>query len=404
MISKTASTLIAAVLVVGVLALSTVATSESTAASAPAATNSLPPLRALRPSMRVESPNRRYSAELQRDGALVVLGPRSQVVWSNGVHGSAESPRLVLERSGDLVEYARPGGPVVWSSGSKSIPRGLRLVMQNNGALVVSSSLSPAWSSTAGVTPQTLSVVGFGDSEGAETDQFVGAALADAGGVATTFVAHDFPGTAVCDWIDSGTMATAVNVDVVALFFTGDGFSTCTDPAAHLSSMALDDLTVADMGVAINLLLTGTVQHVLVISPIPGRPSTTVPSSYLATQLKAMVKDLHNPRVTYLESPSLSVSPTGAGPTTMPCTSLEIAGGVCQGPVVHGVRTNLVFATNGHFCIASLTSNAPATGPSLSPCPGFQPGAWRWANAEAKSIFSLYGLPFRESLQSGYGS
>jgi hypothetical protein len=393
---------VVAVLVVGVLALSTVAPSPSASASTTAAPSSLPALQALRPFTRLQSPNHRYSAQLRRDGALVVLGPRSQVVWSNGVRG-ATSPRLVLERSGDLEEFARPGGPVVWRSGSKSVPGGLRLVIQDNGDLVVASALSPAWSSAVGVIPQTLSVVGFGDSEGAETDQFVGGALSDAGGVPTTFIAHDFPGTAVCDWIDSGTMATAVNTDVVALFFTGDGFSPCTDPSAHLSQTALDDLTVADMGVAINLLLTGTVEHVLVISPIPGYPLTG-PPAHLATRLKAMVKRLHNPRVTYVESPSLSISPTGAAPTTMPCTALEIAGGVCQGPVEHGVRTNLVFATNGHFCIASLTSDAPAVGPSLAPCSGFQPGAWRWANAEAKTIFSLYGLPFTESLRSGYGS
>jgi len=409
MIPGAASARAAAALVVGVLAVSTVSTlstlsaSESTAASTPTALSSLPPLQTLRPSTRLESPNRRYSAELRRDGALVILGPRSQVMWTNGIRGSKGSPRLVLERSGDLVESARPGGPVLWSSGSKSVPGGLRLVMQNNGDLVVDSSLSPAWSSTAGVISQALSVVAFGDSEGAETDQFVGGALTDAAGVPTTFVAHDYPGTAVCDWIENGVMATATNADVVALFFTGDGLSPCTDPPADLSPMALDNLTVADMAAAINLLLTGTVEHVLVISPIP-RPPSSIPPAYLGTQLQAMVRGLHNPRVTYVGSPSLSVSPTGAVPTTMPCTGLEIAGGVCQGPVVNGVRTNLVFSTNGHFCITSLTNDVPAVGTTPAPCPGFQPGAWRWANAEAKDIFSLYGLPFTESLQSGYGS
>jgi hypothetical protein len=209
----------------------------------------------------------------------------------------------------------------------------------------------------------------------------------------------------VCDWIDNGTMESAVNADVVALFFGGDGFTPCTDPSAHLSPAGLDDLTIADMEVAINMLLAGTVQHVLVVSPVPSHPSTTNSSSYLTSRLQSMVRSYHNPRVSYTDSPSLSVSPTGAAPTTMPCTDLEISGGVCQGPVVNGVRTNLVFATNGHFCIASLTSDAPALPPPLpAPCPGFQPGAWRWANAEAKAIFSLYGLPFKESLASGFAS
>jgi len=374
-------------------------------ASPPARVASLRPLHMLRPSTRLVSANGRYFAELSRDGALDVVGPRSRLLWSNGVSGSDVNPRLVLTNAGDLVEYAHPGGPVLWSSGSKSVPRGLDLLVQNNGDLVVSSSLSPAWSDAKGDLSQTLSVVGFGDSEGAETDQFLGGALRDAGEVTTTFTPHDFPGTAVCDWVDNGTMESAVNADVVALFFGGDGFTPCTDPSSHLSPAALDDLTIADMKVAINLLLAGTVQHVVVISPVPGHPSTSVRAYSLAPRLQSMVRSYHSSRVSYIDSPSLSVSPTGSVPTTMPCTNLEISGGVCQGPVVNGMRTNLVFATNGHFCIASLTSDAPALPPPLpAPCPGFQPGAWRWANAEAKAIFSLYGLPFRESLASGFAS
>jgi hypothetical protein len=370
-------------------------------ASPPASMASLPPLHVLRPLTRLVSPNGRYFAELLHNGALVVDGPKSRLLWSNGVSGSDMNPRLTLTNEGDLVEYAHPGGPTVWSSGSQSVPKGMALLVQNDGDLVVSSSLSPAWSDAKGDMPQTLSVVGFGDSEGAETDQFLGGALQDANSVTTLFTRHDFPGTAVCDWIDNGTMESAVNTDVVALFFDGDGFTPCTDPSSHLSPAALDDLTIADMEVAINMLLAGTVQHVLIISPVPGDSSTTT----LANRLQSMVRSYDNPRVSYIDSPSLSVSPTGAVPTTMPCTNLEISGGVCQGPVVNGVRTNLVFATNGHFCIASLTSDAPAVPPpSPAPCPGFQPGAWRWANAEAKAIFSLYGLPFRESLASGFAS
>jgi hypothetical protein len=374
-------------------------------ASHPKIISTLRPLHTLRPLTRLVSSNRQFFAELLRDGALVVVGPRSRLLWSNGVSGSDVNPRLELTNEGDLVEYTHPRGPAVWSSGSKSILQGLDLLVQNDGDLVVSSSLSPAWSDAKGDLTQTLSVVGFGDSEGAETDQFLGGALRDADGVTTTFTPHDFPGTAVCDWIENGTMELAVNANVVALFFDGDGFTPCTDPSSHLSPAALDDLTIADMKVAINMLLAGTVQHVLVISPVPDHPSTTMPSDYLAPRLESMVRSYHNPRVSYIDSPSLSVSPTGAVPTTMPCTNLEITGGLCQGPVVNGVRTNLVFATNGHFCLASLTSAAPAVPPpSPAPCPGFQPGAWRWANAEAKAIFSLYGLPFKETLASGFAS
>jgi hypothetical protein len=366
--------------------------------------SSLRPLHPLRPLTRLVSPNRRYAAELRSNGSLVLLGPKSQITWTNHVVAPTKGASLVLERSGDLVEYAHPGEPPVWTSGSKSVARGLELVVRNSGELEVASSLSPAWSSVAGDIAQTLAVVGFGDSEGAETDQFLGGALRGVGRVTTTFTEHDFPGSAVCDWVGNGTMETAANADVVALFFNGDGFTPCTHPSDHLSATALDDFTVAGMGTAIRILLTGTTQHILVISPVPGQFSATVPPGYLASRLQRLVKGFHNPRVAYLGSPSQSVSPTGAIPTTMPCTTLEIAGGVCQGPVVNGDRTNRVFASNNHFCMASLTSEAPAGGPGLAPCPGFQPGAWRWANAEARAILALYGLPFTLSLQSGYAS
>src|ERR1700691_4260790 len=123
---------------------------------------SLQPLHVLRPLTRLVSSDGHFFAELLRNGALVVIGPNSRPLWSNGVSGSDLNPRLVLTREGDVVEYTHPGGPTVWSSGSKSIPQGLHLLVRNDGDLVVSSSLSPAWSDVQGDLTQTLSVVGFG--------------------------------------------------------------------------------------------------------------------------------------------------------------------------------------------------------------------------------------------------
>jgi hypothetical protein len=110
-------------------------------ASRPETISSLRPFHTLRPLTRLVSPNGEYFAELLRDGALVVHGPGSRLLWSNGVSESDVNPRLVLTNEGDLVEYTRPEGPAVWSSGSESIPQGLALLVQDEGDLVVSSSL-----------------------------------------------------------------------------------------------------------------------------------------------------------------------------------------------------------------------------------------------------------------------
>src|SRR5271156_3055344 len=74
-------------------------------ASPPGIIGSLQPLHVLRPLTRLVSSNGHFFAELLRNGALVVVGPNSRPLWSNGVSGSDMDPRLVLTSEGDLVEY-----------------------------------------------------------------------------------------------------------------------------------------------------------------------------------------------------------------------------------------------------------------------------------------------------------
>ncbi len=63
-----------------------------------------------------------------------------------------------------------------------------------------------------------------------ETSQFLPGALAQQTTTHITFESHSFPGTSVCNYVDSGDMAadaTSVEPDVVALQFSGDLFTPC---------------------------------------------------------------------------------------------------------------------------------------------------------------------------------
>jgi len=183
---------------------------------------------------------------------------------------------------------------------------------------VVSSSLSPAWSDVkVAICPKRSRSSDLVIPKGRRP---INSSVVPSG---RRWRDHDihparFSRTAICDWIDNGTMESAVNADVVALFFGGDGFTPCTDPYSHLSPAALDDLTIADMEVAINMLLAGTVQHVLVISPVPGHPSTTIPPTTWPPNSNDG-QELSQSRVR-TSTPESERLPTGAVPTTMPCT------------------------------------------------------------------------------------
>jgi uncharacterized membrane protein len=49
---------------------------------------------------------------------------------------------------------------------------------------------------------------------------------------------------------------------------------------------------------------------------------------------------------------------------------------------------NTVRSPTGHFCIPTS-------------CAGFQPGAWRFVNAEAKDLLAPFGITIRTTIASG---
>ncbi len=102
----------------------------------------------LRRGEYLNSDNGDFRLIMERDGNLVLFGPRRNPIWSTGTHGTP-AERCVMQKDGNLVLYA-PGIQPVWSSATPLRP-GSFLWLQNDGNLVI---YQPVWSSaTAGAPP-----------------------------------------------------------------------------------------------------------------------------------------------------------------------------------------------------------------------------------------------------------
>jgi hypothetical protein len=103
------------------------------------ARDKLQPGEELRRGDNLTSANGRYSLTLQRDGNLVLYGPRKQALWSSDTQG-IPIEKCIMQTDGNLVLYL-PDGQPVWSSNTQGYPPPF-LVLQNDGNLVI---YQPVW-------------------------------------------------------------------------------------------------------------------------------------------------------------------------------------------------------------------------------------------------------------------
>lgn len=89
----------------------------------------------------IKSANGEYRLILQRDGNLVLYGPRNQPLWSTNTQGNPVE-RCIMQTDGNLVLYL-PDGRSVWNSNTQYYP-GSFLWLQNSGVLVI---YAPVWRS-----------------------------------------------------------------------------------------------------------------------------------------------------------------------------------------------------------------------------------------------------------------
>jgi hypothetical protein len=235
----------------------------------------------------------------------------------------------------------------------------------------------------------------WGDSMAVEISRFLPQTLRQQRTTSITTRIYTFPGTSVCGYLELGTIADDARnyrPQVASLHFSGNHFLPCATRAGKgLPESVYAQTNTDDLKTAIQIYLTQdpTIEHVAVVLPppsIPGPPGSS--NEQLIADYKAMVASLADPRVSVAAGPAASVStPSGAFTWTLPCTALEIAGSVCLG----AGSVNTVRSPTGHFCIPES-------------CAGFQPGAWRFANAEANDLLSPFGIQIITTLASGYSS
>lgn len=91
------------------------------------------------------SPNKKYKAELQSDGNLVVSTvSNNQVKWHINKMPGASS--LVMQLDGNLVAYKNDGGAAYWASGTSGTGSKF-LTLDNDGILSVGTSETIHWKS-----------------------------------------------------------------------------------------------------------------------------------------------------------------------------------------------------------------------------------------------------------------
>jgi hypothetical protein len=106
------------------------------------ADDKLNPGESLRRGDNLTSANGQYRLLMQKDGNLVLYGPRKQPIWSSNTEGRPVE-NCMMQRDGNLVLYLRDGQPV-WASNTDRFP-GSFLLLQNDGNLVI---YQPVWSSS----------------------------------------------------------------------------------------------------------------------------------------------------------------------------------------------------------------------------------------------------------------
>jgi hypothetical protein len=169
-------------------------------------------------------------------------------------------------------------------------------------------------------------------------------------------------GTAICDWYQQmRKVRDTIHPQVVAFQFVGNDIGKCMRNAdgSKLSNAEYLRRWRRDTRRAIEVFPTSVSIYLI------GPPAMGTPDNRVYDIWRELARAYPNTR--YVDGGRL-VSPHRTFVKTLPC----LRGEPCTGPVVHGVRTNVVRAWDEvHFCPEKL--------PLGQPCPVYSSGAYRFA-------------------------
>jgi len=154
---------------------------------------------------------------------------------------------------------------------------------------------------------------------------------------------HVFGGTAVCDWLVSMGQAAATRPQAAVLEFSGNTFTPCMNGYPPESSLAVKKYRT-DMMAAIHLFLTVGTHVFLEGTPISHAQWTSHDRHWndLNRAFAALATNGQH-GVTYVDAGQAVEGRGESFAWTLPCLSFE----PCNGPIVAGVRTDIVRSPDG---------------------------------------------------------
>lgn len=228
-----------------------------------------------------------------------------------------------------------------------------------------------------GSTHQPIEVVLFGDSLAFQAAPYF-TWLLHSSGVAQ--VKSDvFSGTATCDWLPVMRRVARSHPWAVVMEFVGNTFTKCMGGCLAESSSAIARYC-SDMTAAIQLFMDVGTRVYLEGTPITRTQwETHDPHWNDLNHAFAALASKYPGRVTYVDAGEAVEGRGGSFTSTLPCLYFE----PCDGPVIGGVRSDVVRSPDGvHFCPA-ISGNALGL---VTPCPVYSSGAYRFASAMAAPV------------------
>ena len=233
-------------------------------------------------------------------------------------------------------------------------------------------------------SPAPTHIALFGDSLADEAQPYYVELVHDAGDVAYTY--DTYGGTAICDWLTKMREVEAADHPVaVDLEFSGNNLTPCmkgyeTHTAEFYEKYRADTLS------AIEIFKAGGAHVFLVGAPVTRAGESDPDWQMLNLQYEEIAAG--DPRhVTYVDAGTAVELPGHAYTDTLPC----LAGESCTGPVIDGVRSNVVRSPDGtHFCPTKEANDAGVIGR----CTVYSSGAYRYAKAMVDALKAKSGRSY----------
>ena len=186
---------------------------------------------------------------------------------------------------------------------------------------------------------------------------------------------HVYGGTALCDWLPTMRKVASTHPDVAVLEFIGNTFTPCMEGCPYGSQSAVERYC-SDMDLALGYFLPAKIHVFLVGTPITYEEWVSKDKDW--DNLNKAFSELaaeHPKLVTFVNAGAAVEGPRRSFTWTLPCLKHE----PCTGPVVNGVRSNVVRAPDGiHFCPWSEQG-----------CSTYSSGAFRFGSAMAAPVIKV---------------